>query len=223
MTSPFQSGPKQTATVWLIEDSDDYRNTVQELIDGQADLSCPETFSSGEALFAALNGRFAPEVILMDIGLPGMSGIEAVQRLKVTSPATHVIMLTIHEDDDRIFQAVCAGASGYLLKIAGPDAVLEAIRDVLKGGAVMTPQIARRVLNMFTQSHAPRWDYQLTPRELDVLSELVKGNTKDEIAKALFVSYHTVDTHVRNIYAKLHVNSRSGAVAKALRERLVRE
>ena len=155
-------------------------------------------------------------------GLPGMSGIELVRRLRPMTLGTHLIMLTIHEDNGCIFDALCAGASGYLSKTATADEIVEGIRDVMRGGAVMSPQIARRVLNMFAQSNAPRFDYGLTDREVDVLNELVAGKTKKRIAKDLFLSAHTVDTHLRSIYAKLHVNTQTAAVAKALTENLVR-
>ncbi|MCG8468955.1 MAG: response regulator transcription factor [Gemmatimonadetes bacterium] len=210
-------------SVWIVEDNEDFRQAVHELLEDAAGVRCERVFANAEDLLETLNHHFAPEVILMDIGLPGMSGIEAIGRLKTVSPATHVIVLTIHEDNDRIFDAICAGASGYLLKTARMDRVLEAVREVHRGGAAMTPQIAGRVLNMFTQFNAPRYDYQLTEREKQVLSQLVEGKTKDKIASDLSLSYHTVDTHLRNIYAKLHVHSKSSAIAKALKERLVKD
>lgn len=208
-------------SVWIVEDNDDFRRAIQDVL-GEADgIRCERAFEDAEALLQALNQHFAPEAILMDIGLPGISGIQAIERVKAISPATHIIVLTIHEDNDRIFEAICAGASGYLLKTARTERVIDALREVHQGGAAMNPQIARRVLNMFTQLNAPRWDYQLTDREKDVLGELVAGKTKDQIAGGLDLSFHTVDTHLRNIYAKLHVHSRSSAIAKALKERLV--
>ncbi len=217
MSQPYQ----EAITVWIVEDNDDFRQTMQDLINSRDGLRCPHVFGSCEDLLAALNTEFAPEVVLMDIGLPGISGIEGVRRLKVISPATHVIMLTIHENNDRIFQALCAGASGYLLKMSSTDKIFEAVEEACKGGVVMNAKIARRVLNMFTQLSAPKWDYGLTEREQEVLHALVDGKTKQQIAESLFLSFHTIDTHLRNIYAKLHVHSRSDAVAKALRERLV--
>lgn len=217
-TSPSSGNP---INVWVVEDNTEFRSTLQHLISSRAGLICPEALGSCEALFTLLNQSFAPDVILMDIGLPGMSGIEGVERLKRISPATQVIMLTIHEDNDTIFKALCAGASGYLLKTAEPARIFEAIVESRYGGTVMTPQIARRVLSMFTQLNTPQWDYGLSDRERDVLQLLVSGLTKQKIADALFLSYHTIDTHMRNIYAKLHVKSRPGAIAKALKERLV--
>jgi DNA-binding NarL/FixJ family response regulator len=218
---PEQGAPADLAPVWIVEDNPDYRETVQELIDAQDDLCCPHAFSSGEDLLQFLNGHLAPDALLLDIGLPGMDGIEVVKRVSGFAPATQMVMLTIHEDNERIFQAICSGACGYLLKTATPERILSAVREALRGGAPMTPQIARRVLNLFTQMHAPRWDYQLTERELDVLGSLVEGKTKQEMGKSLFLSPHTVDTHLRSIYQKLHVHSRTEAVVKALKERLV--
>jgi DNA-binding NarL/FixJ family response regulator len=209
------------ATVWIVEDNPEYRGTVQELVDLADGLSAPHGFGSGEALFEFLNHHFAPDAMLVDIGLPGMSGIEIVRRMHRLAPDTRLVMLTIHEDNDRIFEAICGGACGYLLKTAMPEAILQAVREALQGGAPMTPQIARRVLNLFTQVRAPAWDYDLTDRERDVLRELIEGKTKKQMGKTLFLSEHTVDAHLRNIYMKLHVHSRTEAVVKAIRENLV--
>lgn len=221
MTTPTRTRKPSPISAWIVEDHDDFRQTIRDVLEDADGIRCERAFSNAEDLLEALDDHFAPEVLLMDIGLPGMSGIEAIARVKTIAPATHVILLTIHEDNDRIFDAICAGASGYLLKTARTEHVAEAVRDVHRGGAAMAPQIARRVLNMFAQFHAPRADYQLTDREKEVLRELVAGKTKEQIADDIEVSFHTVDTHVRSIYAKLHVNSKSGAIAKALKERLV--
>lgn len=218
---PAQSSVRDLPEVWIVEDSPDYRDTVRELVSSADGLRAGNAFGSGEELFEYLNNHFAPDLILVDIGLPGMSGIDIVERVRRIAPAVQMVMLTIHEDNDRIFEAICAGACGYLLKTAEPDAIIASIREALSGGAPMTPQIARRVLNLFTQVRAPQWDYELTERELDVLRELVEGKTKREMGKSLYVSEHTVDSHLRNIYQKLHVHSRTEAVVKALTENLV--
>lgn len=210
-----------SASVWIVEDSPDYRETVQDLINAEDGLSCPRAFASGEDLLEYLNGHFAPEALLVDIGLPGISGIEVVDRVHGISPGTQIVMLTIHEDNDRIFRAICAGASGYLLKPSESREIIASVREALKGGVPMTPQIARRVLNLFKQVRGPRYDYDLTDREKDVLAALVDGGTKKEIGEVLFITVHTVDTHLRNIYAKLHVHSRTEAVVKALKEHLI--
>jgi DNA-binding NarL/FixJ family response regulator len=209
------------ATVWILEDRDEYRLTVQELVNSTEDLHCPNTFRTTEELLVYIGDHFAPEVMLVDIGLPGLDGIEAVRRVHGFSPATQLVMLTIHEDNDRVFDALCSGATGYLLKNTPLERILGAIRDVLRGGVPMSPEIARRILNLFRHIRAPRWDYQLTDRERDVLNQLVAGKSKKQIATALVLSRHTIDTHMRNIYAKLHVHSGKSAVAKALQEKLV--
>ena len=207
--------------VWIVEDSSEYRGTIQQLINSSGDLHCPQAFATAEAFLSFINDHFAPEVVLVDIGLPGMSGIDAVRMVQGFSPATSLVMLTIHEDNDRIFDAICAGATGYLLKATEPACILAGVREAMAGGVPMSPPIARRVFNMFKQVNAPRWDYQLTEREKDVLNELVEGKSKKKIAASLHLSQHTIDTHLRNIYAKLHVHSGRSAVAKAINEKLV--
>ncbi len=209
-------------SVWIVEDHEEFRQSVFDMLAEADGIQCEFAYASAEALLEGLNLHFAPDVMLMDLGLPGMSGIEAIEKVKAISPATQIIVLSIHENNDRIFDAICKGATGYLLKTSRNDEIVEAIRQVRSGGAAMTPQIARRMLNMFAQLNAPRWDYQLTAREREVLRELVAGRTKEQMAGALDLSYHTVDTHLRNIYAKLHVNSRSAAIAKALTEKLIK-
>lgn len=212
----------ETGTVWIVEDSAEYREAVQGLINDPADLrlSCRKAFSTGEELLEQLDRRGPPELMLVDIGLPGIDGIEVVRRAKALSPTTQMIMLTIHEDNARVFEAICAGAVGYLLKTATPTEIVAALLEARGGGAPMTPQIARRVLRLFTELRGSQGDYGLTNREREVLGHLVGGKTKKGIGKDLFLSPHTVDTHMRNIYTKLHVSSRTEAAVKALREGL---
>jgi DNA-binding NarL/FixJ family response regulator len=207
--------------VWLVEDNDDFRSSIVELINETDSMKCERAFSSCEEAIACLQRDEVPEVVLMDIGLPGMNGVEGVKRVKTLSPSTDVIMLTVYDDDENVFRAICAGASGYLLKNAPADSILNAIGEVLKGGAPMNGAIARRVLEMFAKTSVPKSEYGLTPREKEILQLLVDGFTMKQIAEKLFVSYHTIDTHQKNIYVKLHVHSRSGAVAKALKENLL--
>ena len=208
------------ASVWLVEDNDAFRNALVRVINHIPGLQCPLTFSSCEDLVMALESFSPPQVILLDVGLPGMSGIDGIKLIKERSPSTHVIMLTMFDDHDKVFRSICAGASGYMLKTSPKEKITEAIREVLDGGAAMNSKIARSVLEMFSRMAAPKGDYGLTARERDVLELMVQGLIKKEIADKLSLSYHTIDTHLRNIYAKLHVNSRTGAVAKALKERL---
>ena len=150
-----------------------------------------------------------------------MSGIEGIKKFKEISPATHIIMLTIYEDKNSVFDAICAGASGYLLKDSLPENVIEAIKEVLGGGAPMNIHIAKKVIDMFKQLNPPKGDYGLTGREKEILNLLVMGMNKKQIAEKLFVSFHTINTHMKNIYEKLQVNTRGGLVAKAYKENLL--
>jgi DNA-binding NarL/FixJ family response regulator len=208
-------------SVWIIEDNRPLRETLAEVVDGDAATRCTLAAEGYEEALEALARGEVPQVVLSDLELPGMDGIEGIGRIKTQSPATHVVVLTIHEDDDRVFNALCAGATGYLLKPASGERIVEAIQTALSGGAPMNAFIASKVLRMFTRYTRPAADYGLTDREREILHLLVEEHTQREVAEALFLSPHTVDTHLRNIYAKLQVHSRTGAVAKALRERLL--
>lgn len=207
--------------VWVIEDNDELRATLVEVIDSDAEMMCSLNFGKCEDALAALKHESPPQVMLMDIGLPGMSGIEGVRRIHSISPATQFIMLTIFEDDAKVFESLCAGASGYLLKGSSTGKILEAIREVRNGGAPMNTHIAKKVLTMFTHLVAPHADYALTEREKEILAHLVAGKSQKEIATALHLSPFTIATHMKNIYTKLHVHCRSEAVAKALKEHLL--
>ena len=208
-------------TLWVIEDNDTYRNAIAALVNGTEGMHCTRAFESCEKALKTLEDDVAPEVILMDIGLPGMSGVEGLGRIKAVSPSTDLIMLTVSDDEKQIFEAICSGASGYLLKGAQPHEIVGAVRQVLGGGAPMDARIARKVLDMFSRFSLPTGEYGLTGREKEILRLIVDGSTAKGIAERLFLSVRTVDTHVKNIYAKLQVHSRSGAVAKAFRERLL--
>jgi DNA-binding NarL/FixJ family response regulator len=208
--------------IWLVEDSALYRQTLADMLERSSRLRCTRLFGEAEAALQALgDGGELPRLILMDLGLPGMSGTECVRRIRQRHPAIPVVVLTVHQSNDKIFEAVCAGASGYLLKSASRDEILLAIENVLEGGGAMDAHIARRVLEMFARMVTPQADYGLSDRERQILQLLVEGLTKNQIAANLDLSPHTIDGHVRNIYMKLHVNNRSGAVAKALREHLL--
>lgn len=208
-------------SVWLIEDHALLREGLESVLDAAEGLSCPVAVDSVEAALEALEAGHVPDIVLTDIGLPGMSGIDGARRIRERVPAARIVMLTVHEEDDKVVQAICAGASGYLLKPTSPERVVSAVRDVRDGAAPINGYIAGKVLGMFARLAAPGPDYGLTPREKEVLSLLVDGLTMKETADRLDVSYHTVDAHIRKVYDKLHVRSRGGAVAKALRERIV--
>ena len=163
-----------------------------------------------------------PDVIIMDINLPGISGIEATARIKNEYPRTEIVILSVLEDDDHVFRAICAGASGYVTKPILPAQLTEAIDQAFSGGTPMSPHIARKVVDLFRQHiPPPRADYLLTPRELEVLELLTQGDDYKLIAEKLFLSIFTVRAHIRNIYDKLHVHSKSQAVAKALKEKVL--
>ena len=208
--------PAQAINVWLVEDNETYRGAIARTLDCAPGLHCAGAFGSCEDALRQLREDHPPEIILLDIGLPGLSGLDGIQQFKALSPATHVIILTVFEDADKIVRAICAGASGYLLKSSPGDKIAQAIHEVLGGGAPMTPQIARSVLSLFARLAGPRPEQGLSEREKETLEFLVQGLTNKEIADRIGLSIHTVDTHLRNIYRKLHVHSRAGAVAKAM-------
>jgi DNA-binding NarL/FixJ family response regulator len=162
-----------------------------------------------------------PDIILMDINMPGLNGIEAVKQIKAANPAIQICMQTVFEEDDKVFASLCAGASGYILKNTDPERLSHAITEVAAGGAFFTPSIAKKVLSNF-QQHNRRAEYiQLSDREREILKHLVDGMSYKMIAAQCSISYDTVHSHIKNIYEKLHVNSKSEAVAKALQNRLV--
>lgn len=208
-------------TVWLVEDDAMYRETLVDLISEADGLRVGRAFGSSDEAVSALGTQFAPEVVLMDIGLPGMSGIEGARRLQELSPATQVVMLTVHEDDHAVFSAICAGASGYLLKNATAGQIVSAVKEVHRGGIAFTPPVARKVLRLFQKFTPSDGQYGLTEREKQILQLMEEGHTRVRIAEELHLSAHTVDTHIANIYAKLHVHSGIEAVAKAIRERVI--
>jgi DNA-binding NarL/FixJ family response regulator len=167
-------------------------------------------------------GHQLPDVVLCDIGLPGMNGIEGIRILKERYPDLLILMLTVYDDDERIFDAMCAGASGYLLKKTPPAKLLDGLEEIVSGGAPMSPEVARRVIALFRDIRPPdRADYQLTPHETRLLKLFVEGHNYKTAAAELGVSVNTINFHVRNVYDKLQVHSRSEAVAKALLNRLV--
>jgi len=212
----------ETIKVAIIEDIRTLRDGLSALIDGTAGFQCTGRFRSAEEAIERLRDDL-PHVVLADIGLPGMSGIEAVRLLKERFPALTLLMLTVYDDDDRVFEALCAGATGYLLKKTPPARLLESLKEAVQGGAPMSPEIARRVVELFREIRpADKSDGQLTAHELRLLKLLVNGYSYKAAAAALDVSVNTVCFHIKRIYEKLQVHSKSEAVAKALRHRLVK-
>jgi len=210
--------------VWLVEDHQPFRQTVARVINQAAGMKCTRQFSNAEAALDALREGEIPTVVLLDVELPGQSGLEAIKTIKAISPTTQIVMLTVFHDDNKVFTAICSGASGYLLKTASSAKIIESIREAVAGGSPMTAKVARSVLDMFNRLAQPqeKSDYGLTKREREILEFMAQGLATKEIAEKLAVSYFTADTHLRNIYTKLHVHSRGSAVSKAFKENLIR-
>jgi DNA-binding NarL/FixJ family response regulator len=208
--------------VGIIEDQPKIREGLKALIDGTEGYRCVGSFGSMEEALAKVDNEL-PDVLLVDIGLPGMSGIEGTRRMRDLYPGLAVLMLTVYDDDRRIFDAMCAGACGYLLKKTPPARLLESLKEVVDGGAPMSPEVARRVVALFREIRPPEQaDYQLTPHEIRILTLLVEGHNYKTAADELHVSINTIRFHMRSIYQKLQVHSKSEAVSKALRNRIVR-
>ena len=206
--------------VAVVEDQPRIREGLRFIIDSTADCCCVGAFGSVED---ALAGLPEADVVLMDIGLPGRSGIEGIRLLKERRPHLLLIAVTVYEDDERIFQALCAGASGYLLKKTPPDRLLDGLRDVVGGGAAMSPEVASRVIALFKQHRSPEpAPHQLTPHEMRLLRLLGDGHSYKSAAAELGSSINTIGFHIRSIYTKLEVHSKSEAVAKALRTGMFR-
>lgn len=221
-SSPTVGEPPRRITVAIVEDDRLIREGLCTLINGTKGYCCTGAYRSMEEALARPWSEI-PLVALVDIGLPGMSGIEGLPILRQKYPDVALLMLTIYDDDERIFDALCAGACGYLLKKTPPDKLLESLAEVLAGGAPMSPDVARRVLRLFREIRPPETaGERLTPHELRLLKLLVEGHNYQSAAVELGVSFSTINFHMQNIYGKLQVHSKSEAVAKALHQRLVR-
>jgi DNA-binding NarL/FixJ family response regulator len=206
----------------VVEDNKLFRETLCSFVAQSSGMVCNNTYSSCEdALIAILKFDLNPDVILLDIGLPGMSGVEGIKHFNKLIPDIKIIIQTIHDDNENIFNALCNGASGYLLKDSSSEKIISSIKEVLNGGAPMNSAIASKVLKMFKDFVPEHKDYQLSQREIEILKLLTEGLSKKQIAEKLFISHHTVDSHIRKIYDKLEVHSSNAAVAKAVKENLV--
>lgn len=227
-TSQSKLGPSETTApaddhirVAVIEDIREVREGLAALINGTSGFRCIGSYYSMEAALTGIGGE-APDVILTDIGLPGMSGIRGTEVLRERFPHVAILALTVYDNDDQVFDALCAGASGYLLKNTAPARLLESIREATDGGAPMSPEVASRVIRLFREFRPPESaSYNLTAQETELLKLLVEGHYKKTAARAMHISTNTVSFHLKNIYLKLQVHSKTEAVAKALRERLV--
>jgi len=211
--------------VAIFEDSDSVREAISLLVKGTAGLEFAGAFPDCNQILEDIRSC-QPDLVLMDIGMPGLSGVDAVKLIKKNYPGITVVMQTVFENDNTVFEAICAGASGYLLKNTPPGKLMESIVEAHQGGSPMSPVIARKTLHLFQKflspyAEASQIDYHLTPREKDVLQWMVRGYSYKMIADACKISFETVRGHIRNIYEKLHVASMSEAVAKVIKERLV--
>jgi DNA-binding NarL/FixJ family response regulator len=205
----------------IVEDQREIRDGLTTLINGTGGYRCTGSFRSMEEALEKIK-HDVPNIVLCDIGLPGMSGIEGIKILKERYANLRLLMLTVYDDDDRIFDALCAGACGYLLKRTPPARLLESLREAVSGGAPMSPEVANRVITLFREIRPPeRANYQLTPHETRLLKLLVEGHNYTTAAVELGVSFNTIKFHMRHIYEKLQVHSKSEAVSKALQNRLV--
>lgn len=205
----------------IVEDDKDISEGISQFLNQQAGISCPIAEESVENLFHTIaENAQIPDVIIMDIGLPGISGIEGIRLLKNKYPQINIIMFTIHDDHDKIFQSLCSGASGYLLKNTPLPEIRDGIKLLYEGGAPMSPQIAKKTIDFFSQSITPAKEKEksvLTEREKEIVSGLVEGLTYQHIADQLFISIETVRYHIKNIYHKLHVNCKAEVITRSIR------
>jgi DNA-binding NarL/FixJ family response regulator len=213
---------QKTIKVAIIEDRREIREGLGMLISYTDGFECVGKYGSMEEAFSRIKHNL-PDVVLSDIGLPGMDGIEGIRILKENYPQLVILMLSVYEDDERIFDALCAGAVGYLLKKTPPTKLLESLREAMAGGAPMSPEVARRVITLFREVRPPeKVDYNLSPHEIRLLKLLVEGHSYKTAALELRVTVNTISFHLKNIYEKLQVHSKSEAVAKALQHRLIK-
>ncbi len=218
--SAILTGNKLSMRIAIFEDNKQYRESLEFVIVTSTDMELCGAFEDASRLKQKIEA-LRPDVVLMDINLPGMNGIDAVKEIKAHFPEVQVCMQTVFDEDDKVFASLCAGASGYILKNSAPEKVLQAIREVADGGAFFTPSIAKKVLTNFQLQPAVAEYIQLSEKEKEVLRYLVDGLSYKMIAEQCKVSFHTIHSHVKHIYAKLHVNSVGEAVSKAIRQKLV--
>lgn len=211
----------QPMRVVIIEDLREIREGLSALINGTLGYKCVASYGMMETALARIEND-KPDIILTDLGLPGMSGIEGIERLRRIFSETPIIALTIYDNDKQIFNALCNGANGYLLKNTPPARLLEALQEAIAGGSPMSPSIAARVVKLFREFRPPEHaEYHLTPQEITLLKLLIEGHHKKTAAKEMNISFHTVSFHLKNIYEKLQVHSKTEAVAKVLQEKLI--
>lgn len=222
MTGTSTSGTENPITLWIIEDNAAFRSNLSEILNDTDHIRCERDFSSCEETLEYLQGPVdPPQLMLVDLSLPGMSGIEGLRHIKAGYPDVRCIVLTGSDKQKDVFDAICAGAAGYLLKNTNIEQIIHSIEDVMEGGASLDPHVASMVLNAFTKDNAPAREYDLTDREIEVLQHLADGKSIKEISNIMDLSPHTVKFHVANTYKKLNVQSQAGAVAKGIRKGII--
>ncbi|PAW69763.1 MAG: hypothetical protein B9S30_04060 [Verrucomicrobiia bacterium Tous-C5FEB] len=212
----------KTTKVWIVDDHEVFAKQIGRLIESETDMECTQYFNSAANLFEKLQFiRDFPDVLLLDLGLPRRSGLDILPDIRKIMPNSKILVLTAHDDRDKVYRAICNGAYGYLLKTADPDDIIQGIRDVINGTSALSGPISKMILDGFSRYGPVEAIEPLTSREEDVLHHLVRGLIKKEIAEELSISQHTVDMHLRAVYRKLHVRSQTEAVSKALRQGIV--
>ncbi len=205
-------------SIAIVEDNDKIRDLIQQYLENQENYECKMAYDSVEAFLKVIKGGKLPDVILMDIELPGMSGIDGMKLIKNQHPEVEIVILTVYHDSHKIFDSLCAGASGYLLKHTSLPEIKDAIETLVEGGSPMSPQIARKVIDYFKKPETKKEpESELTPREQEIVVGLVDGLSYKMIADRMDIAIDTVRAHIRNIYKKLHVNSKAEVIAKSLR------
>ena len=212
----------KATTIWILEDHEVFAKQIRRLIGSEEGMECPHHFTSAADLYDKLKfSNERPDLLLLDLGLPRRDGLEVLNDIRTLMPEVKVLILTSFDDREKVYRAICNGASGYLLKTADPDEIISGIRDVIHGASALSSPIAKMILEGFARYGPVERIEPLTGREEDVLRYLVKGLIKKEIADQLAISQHTVDMHLRSVYRKLHVRSQTEAVSKALRQGIV--
>ena len=212
---------EQTIRILIVEDERHLREGLETLVNFTPGFKCSGAFRTMEECLERVKHDL-PDVVLTDLGLPGMSGIEGIRKLKESHPDLLILVLTVYDDNEKIFDALCAGACGYLLKRTEPSELLKSLREAVTGGAPMSPEVAAKVIKLFREFRPPeKADYNLTPHEIRLLKMLTEGYNYVSAAEKLGISYNTLKFHVRNIYDKLQVHTQSEALAIAMRDRLV--
>ena len=213
--------PRKKISVWIVEDNDLYRRSLYRLLNDRLDIHCDRTFSNCNTVISALRKGSPPDVILHDIGFPGMDGVTCIRIIKELHPTALIAVLTVYDDARHVCEALSAGALGYILKSSTEAMIVRGIHDIVAGGSPMNSFIARYAIERLSNSSEKKSEYDITPREHEILTLIISGAINKSIARQLNMSVHTVDSHLRKIYKKLQVHNRTEALAKAMKEKIV--